>query len=972
VLQSIYDPSTTASSATCVNNLGVSSNNTWCRTQFAYNGKPNTMNPALMSPFAKIFYAMAPPETSTNNPLVASNLNALNPNFQVIPTITLRLDHEFNEKNKVFLRYGQNFQKTTNLYGSTNYVTQATGSFPAGASGLAYNTDTNFATALGYTHVFSPNFYAETTLAQQWFVQYSGATPNITNFTSMLGLPNNFGAGGFPGISVPNISGLTGNQNQYQQNSIDSRIQEDLTKNVGKHQFTFGGLYRHERIFYLPSQQSEGVTFANGQTTGLENPNTGTSPAAFASTGIGGADLFLGGGVTYKVQLEPIGQSYRIQMLAGYFQDNWRANRKFTANIGLRYEAHPGQKAANNIVEAPDLKNQAIVLGDPISDLIARGRTTQAIITNMENIGVVFETPAQAGFPSNLFVNTDLLFLPRVGFAYQPFGDKRGLVVRGGYGRYAYQMADRSENPTPTSLPFAYSYTQDYTSAAQTPDSLSNYALRSMQNATNPYSQNNPTGTGMPILGVNASGVVNTNITSTTQKGAILPGSFGPGGVVPDYKPDLVTEANFTLEQALKGQSLVRIGWVFTHGTNLDQVFYPNYTQTVFAWEMNTGTPPPAGAIGTSQYAGTYAGVWNNVTYGNVGIGTKTGFSNDNSLQATYQRLMHHGIAYQVMYVWSRPFRMGGNSSRDAQTVPVASAAYGTAATILPTWGTPTPFSIPPPRPANIPTWGQWHALERYEQYILDSSIPLQHIQFNGIVDVPVGTGKRFLGNSNRFVNEVVGGFQIAGDGQVISQDFNPTNTNWGAISPITRYKHAVPITDCSSGVCHPEFLWFNGYISPKLLPPGNGGTCTTNCITGVPTNYVPYEAPVDNNPALPNFGTNDVQLSSPALLASNGGNPVTQAYAADAFSQFGANYYQHKFINGPMNYNVDLSVYKVFPITERINLRANVDAFNVLNIQGYTNPNGTSGEEAVQPGGNGASSYWAARQLQFTMRLTF
>jgi hypothetical protein len=158
VLQSIYDPSTTASSATCVNNLGVSSNNTWCRTQFAYNGKPNTMNPALMSPFAKIFYAMAPPETSTNNPLVASNLNALNPNFQVIPTITLRLDHEFNEKNKVFLRYGQNFQKTTNLYGSTNYVTQATGSFPAGASGLAYNTDTNFATALGYTHVFSPNF----------------------------------------------------------------------------------------------------------------------------------------------------------------------------------------------------------------------------------------------------------------------------------------------------------------------------------------------------------------------------------------------------------------------------------------------------------------------------------------------------------------------------------------------------------------------------------------------------------------------------------------------------------------------------------------------------------------------------------------------------------------------------------------------------------------------------------------------
>jgi hypothetical protein len=50
------------------------------------------------------------------------------------------------------------------------------------------------------------------------------------------------------------------------------------------------------------------------------------------------------------------------------------------------------------------------------------------------------------------------------------------------------------------------------------------------------------------------------------------------------------------------------------------------------------------------------------------------------------------------------------------------------------------------------------------------------------------------------------------------------------------------------------------------------------------------------------------------------------------------------------------------------------VDAFNALNIQGYVNPNATNGEEGVIPGGvdSTSSSFWAARQLQLTMRLSW
>jgi hypothetical protein len=70
--------------------------------------------------------------------------------------------------------------------------------------------------------------------------------------------------------------------------------------------------------------------------------------------------------------------------------------------------------------------------------------------------------------------------------------------------------------------------------------------------------------------------------------------------------------------------------------------------------------------------------------------------------------------------------------------------------------------------------------------------------------------------------------------------------------------------------------------------------------------------------------------------------------------------------LHGPFNYNVDLSIFKVFPIKEKVNLRINVDAFNALNIQGYINPNLTDGTE------NLLSSYWTPRQLQFTARLSF
>ena len=70
--------------------------------------------------------------------------------------------------------------------------------------------------------------------------------------------------------------------------------------------------------------------------------------------------------------------------------------------------------------------------------------------------------------------------------------------------------------------------------------------------------------------------------------------------------------------------------------------------------------------------------------------------------------------------------------------------------------------------------------------------------------------------------------------------------------------------------------------------------------------------------------------------------------------------------LQGPKNFQADISLYKEFSFGERYKLRFNVDAFNAFNIQGLVNPNVTDGIQSLQ------TSYWTPRQIQFTGRFSF
>ena len=130
-----------------------------------------------------------------------------------------------------------------------------------------------------------------------------------------------------------------------------------------------------------------------------------------------------------------------------------------------------------------------------------------------------------------------------------------------------------------------------------------------------------------------------------------------------------------TIEQPLKDGSVFRITYVFTHGSNLDQNYQYNNAPSTYVWETATGTTPPTGT-----YASVATRPYDQTTWGGNVISEKTGWSNDSALQLNYQRPFKKGFAYQIFYVYSRAFRVGGNTFRDSILYPAADFAPGVPA----------------------------------------------------------------------------------------------------------------------------------------------------------------------------------------------------------------------------------------------------------------------------------------------------
>jgi hypothetical protein len=162
----------------------------------------------------------------------------------------------------------------------------------------------------------------------------------------------------------------------------------------------------------------------------------------------------------------------------------------------------------------------------------------------------------------------------------------------------------------------------------------------------------------------------------------------------------------------------------------------------------------------------------------------------------------------------------------------------------------------------------------------------------------------------------------------------------WGPLGKVEVYGKKYPIQDCRSGVCYDGYLYYNGYIPAHRINSVDRNGRPSG-VMGVPDSYRPFQTPLIPTPANggsssdPNFPFYESNTVFVPLK-----NGTLQRVAYDP----GLHPMQNQYVLGPMNWVMDASAFKSVTLKEGIQLRFNIDFFNVLNRPGIRLPDSTTG----------------------------
>ncbi|MGB8476335.1 MAG: carboxypeptidase regulatory-like domain-containing protein [Candidatus Acidiferrum sp.] len=526
----------------------------------------------------------------------------------------IRIDQKITNRVQAFGRYIQD-----------NVPTTEPGGLFAGSPlpGIS-STSTNAPGRNVVAHVtaqLTPSIINETAFNYSWGAINSTITGLINNPTFTGALTNNFPFADpykrVPGVSISSLTGVAIPVSPYFERNIDKNLYDNVSWVKGNHSLRFGFTAQWMR-----------------KTENAVNPTNGS----FSFTTLGGnpafANFLLGEASSFSQSARDIVPDLHFLNFEWYAQDDWRIRPNLTLNLGVRYSFLPTPHDVNKTLDSfdPTLFDPAAAPAiNPATGNFVGGQA--AIPANYANGIIVAQNgcaAAQALFPSSPFSpqcspfgdrvnpNYNRNFAPRIGFAWDPFGNGK-TSVRGGYGIYY----DRTLNGIWEQNSFAL------------PPIVQSVNISNTASTTSP----NANLFDNPSAG-----------TTTTPLGPLRLHATGS----PAFQVPYTQNWNLSVQREVLPNTVVEVAYVGSKGTHL--LGEVDMNQVPLAVRQN-----PANAT-----------VWANAIRPFTGYSAITaiisGFdSNYNSVQFSASRRVAAGLTFGVAYTYSRTLT---DSSTDRSTAP--------------------------------------------------------------------------------------------------------------------------------------------------------------------------------------------------------------------------------------------------------------------------------------------------------------
>ncbi|HZR27678.1 MAG TPA: TonB-dependent receptor [Terriglobales bacterium] len=706
--------------------------------------------------------------------------------------INSRMDYHWGKHN-FYTTYG--FQKgniaTPTTWGSGNpYYSQK--EFVGNQQ-----PDNNFYVAIGDTIPLTTNIVMDARLGVNR-IEADDLAASIPNYNyNQFGIPAAIQAlNVIPGAppatpALGNVTALSnGTSLHKRERQTNTDFNASMTWTRGRWTHKFGGTYRMLLSNYIDVDDSSQIQTtadftrqninADGSTTNLPSTASNLNGLSMASLLLGAGNIHISPGFQLRLALA---QKY----YALYSQNDWRATDKLTLNLGLRWDVQPGPTERHDRLTAIDLDGKDPLFGTPGA--------------------IVF--PGHNGADRHMWRTRYNNFGPRLGAAYQL---TQSAVVRAGYG-VTYVPSNTGFNDGPGF----------YGAAPYTPSVVSSpYGPAPAGQVVGPFYS----------LGSNA---VN-QIVSPIGANPTNPALYGGARRFPDdLRNGFVQQWNLFLEQKIGANWNFSVGYIGSHGRNLQVVFTPiNSTQLIDPGQLqiwrnqyiaSNGKNPataqicnPFQTLQTCNPASPATATGPLIPYG-VGnirnrtiqaqealfpyplegdnITRSTGVSDYNALQLQVTHNFSSGLQLNANYTWSKQI---ADTRFNAQT----NQGYSDGADHA---------YFPYLRPD----------MKHLNRQITTNDVP-HRVSVNWVYDLPFGQGGRFF-NTRSWVDTLIGGWRL---GSVFTAQ---TGFVFPLASGGTNSLNSLPDRVAGVPIEVPKNLqhWYDGKTS-VTLPSGRVITPCANC----------------------------------------------------------------------------------------------------------------------------------------------